>query len=255
MLSMKTGYFKPRRFFDFSPHPFDIGNPLGAWRKYEDNHFLNKICELEQDKFEVFYNYHLLHTLENNICNEEAFLVKVWEVVEDRIKNLKAKDPYSSYHDRYIFRISKLQQFQKYLNRIDQWNARPSHIVIAEKEELIQKQKEELEKLQIRLAELNEHEVVQKIRIEEHFLPVFADLIRQIRELELPSGRKLLRSDHKSPYYMMISKYFSDGGENIPWETARNQFKGQIDEAQKIGNPNKKGKRLFKIVPVEEPEK
>lgn len=117
---MRISYFKPCKPFNFSPDPYDIGNPIGAWQKYEDNHFLSKLYKLDEDKFEEFYKYHLNHSLKNNVCGEEAFFLKVWEIVEDRIKNLKGKDPFSSYHDRYIFRIEKLQQFQKYLNSIDQ---------------------------------------------------------------------------------------------------------------------------------------
>lgn len=249
---MTISYFKPHKLFDFSPHPYDIGNPIGCWKKYEDNHFLNKICELEKEKFEVFYNYHLSHTLENNVCNEETFFVKVWEIVEDRIKNLKRKDPFSSYHDRYIFRIGKLQQFQKYLNSIDQWNVRPTHIVIAEKDQIIQNQKMELEKLQARLAELNEYEVAQKIRIEEDHLPAVIDLLQQMRKLELPSGRKLLRSDHKSPYSKMISKYFSHAEKDIPIETARNYFVEKKGDIPAKGTSIQSEHRLFKIIPLKE---
>ncbi|SDK93047.1 hypothetical protein SAMN04487898_11351 [Pedobacter sp. ok626] len=97
---MNVSYFKPRKFFNFFPHPYDVGNPIGSWHKYEDNHFLNKLYEIDEDKFGEFYKYHLTHTLQNNTCSENAFFFKVWGIVEDRIKNLKAKDPFSSYHDR-----------------------------------------------------------------------------------------------------------------------------------------------------------
>ncbi len=42
-----------------------------------------------------------------------------------------------------------------------------------------------------------------------------SDLIMQMRELKLPSGRLLLRCDNKSPYSKMISKYFSNDGREI----------------------------------------
>lgn len=161
------------------------------------------------------------HALSNNICYEEAFFFKVWGLIEDRIKNLKAKYPLSSYHDRYKFRVEKLQQFQKYLKSIDQWNARPSHIVIAEKDILIQKQKEEIENLTQRLEELNKYEVLQKISIEDNALPTLADLLKQMSDLKLPSGRSFLKCDKKSPYSKMISKYFSQDGKDIPLETSR----------------------------------
>lgn len=50
---------------------------------------------------------------------------------------------------------------------INKWNARPSHIVIAEKDELIHNQKIELEKLSFKLAELNEYEVSLKILVDD----------------------------------------------------------------------------------------
>lgn len=247
---MKRSCFKPRQFFDFSPHPYDIGNLFGYWHKYDDNHFLKIIYTLDEECFTEYYNYHLRYTLENYIGREEEFFYKVWEIIEDRIKYLKKKDPFSSNHDIFLLRIEKLQQFQKYLNSIDQWNARPTQMVITEKDIIIQNQKIELEKLQIRLAELGEYEVAQKIRIEDEHLATVMDLIQQIRELELPSGRKLLRSDHKSPYSKMISKYFSHGGKDIPIETARNYFVDKKGDVPSKGTSIQSEQRLFKITPV-----
>lgn len=134
--------------------------------------------ERKADEFDQFYRRHLLYALKKGTCNKESFFFKVWEIVEGRINNLKAKDPFSSYHDRYIFRIEKLQQFQKYLNSIDKWNARPSHIVIAEKEEIIQRQKEKIEELQGQLDSLKVYEVTQKIWIEEGYAPTLIDLFK-----------------------------------------------------------------------------
>lgn len=96
---MRKSYFKPRNFFEFSPHPYDIGNLFGFWHKYEDNHFLKKLYKVKDVDFEAFYKYHLSHSLDHNICTDEVFFVKVWEIANDRIRHLKAKDPYSSSHD------------------------------------------------------------------------------------------------------------------------------------------------------------
>jgi len=103
--------------------------------------------------------------------------------------------------------LKKLQEFQKYLTSIDKWNARPANIVIAEKDELIQNQKIEIEKLSAKLAELNEYKVSLKILIDDGHQPTFIDVIQQLRELQLPSGRQLIKSDHKIPYAKMIAKY------------------------------------------------
>lgn len=93
---MRVGYFKSHKRFNFFPHPYDIGNIIGLWQKYEDNHFLKKLNGVDEVKLDEFYKYHLSHILTNNICNEEVFFFKLWGSVEGRIKNLKAKDPFSS---------------------------------------------------------------------------------------------------------------------------------------------------------------
>ena len=250
-----TGYFKSRFFFDFSPHPYDIGNPFGPWRKYEDNHILKKLYKIKDGEFEEFYKYHLSHSLEHQVCNEEDFFIKVWEIVNDRIKHLKAKDPYSSSHDRYILWVGKLRQFQKYLNSIDQWNARPSHLVIAEKEEIIQKQKEEIEALQVRWDKLKGYEVSQKIWIKQGYLPTVIDLFKQIEKLELPNGGNLLKYDHQVAYPRMISKYFAHGGNEIPVETLRNYYVNKKDDVPVKGTSIQSEHKLFKIVSVKENKK
>lgn len=247
---MNLNYFKPRKRFDFSPHPYEVGHLIGSWQKYEDNHFLNKLYEVDLNKFDEFYKYHLAYALEENTCSEEAFFVQVWETVENRIKNLKAKDPYSTYHDRYVFRIGKLQQFQKYLNSIDEWNARPAYVVVAEKEEIIRKQKKEIEELQARLDALKVYEVSQKIWIKEGYLTTVIDLFKKMEKLEVPGGGNLLKYDHQVAYPRMISKYFAHGGNDIPIETLRNYYVNKKDDEPVKGTSIQSERKLFKIVPV-----
>ncbi len=155
----------------------------------------------------------------------------------------------------YRQNLAKLQQFQKYLKNLDQWNARPSKIVIAEKDELIQNQKQEIEKLNAELAELNQYEVSLKILIDDGHLPTFIDVIQQLRELKLPSRRKLLKSDHKIPYAKMIAKYFSHGGKDIPIETARNYFVDKKGDITIKGTSIQPEHRLFKVIPIEPAKK
>lgn len=95
----------------------------------------------------------------------------------------------------------KTVQFQYFLNSKDRWDARPLQFLLDEKEEIIHIQQIEIDKLKSTFAASNRYEVLQKIRIEDDHLSTVFDLIRQLRDLELPSGRKLLRSDHKSPYF------------------------------------------------------
>ncbi|RYE27792.1 MAG: hypothetical protein EOP48_34230, partial [Sphingobacteriales bacterium] len=219
---MHKSYFKPRKPFSFSPHPFDLGTFMGLWHSHDDNHFLLKIYRMDEKEYYDYYSYHINYALENNLVSEDDFFHHVWQIVQNRIKHFEMQDPFSRNHAIHRQSIEKLQQFQKYLHSIDKWNARPSHIVIAEKDELIQNQKQEIEKLNAELAELNQYEVSLKILIDDGHLPTFIDVIQQLRELQLPSGRKLIKSDHKIPYAKMIAKYFSHGGKDIPIETARN---------------------------------
>ncbi|WP_448104167.1 hypothetical protein [Pedobacter panaciterrae] len=247
---MKTSYFKPRKSFSFSAHPYDLGTFMGLRYSYDDNHFLLKIYRIEEEEFSRYYNYHLNYALEGNLTGKEDFFRHVWQIVQNRIRHFEMQDPFSSNHAMHKLNIEKLQQFQEYLKRIDEWNARPSHIVIEEKENIIQKQKELIEELQARLDELRVFEVSQKIRVEEGYVATFIDLFKQIEKLELPSGRKLILSDHQIVYPRMISKYFSDGGDDIPVETLRNYYVGKKDDVTSKGTEIKPEQKFFKIVPI-----
>lgn len=252
MSPMKTSYFKPRKSFSFSTHPYDLGTFIGLSHRYDDNHFLLKIYGMNKKEFVDYYNYHLNYALQNNLANEEDFFRYVWQIVQGGIKHYKMQDPFSRNHALYRSNIEKLQQFEKYLTSIDQWDARPAHIVIAEKDELIQHQKTEIEKLQTTLAELNEYEVLQKISIGDNALPTLVDLLKQMSQLRLPSGRKFLACDKKSPYSKMISKYFSNDGRDIPLETSRNYFVEKKGDMPIKGTVIRKEHRIFKIVPIVE---
>jgi hypothetical protein len=252
---MKPSYFKARKPFSFSPHTYDLGTFTGLWHSHDDNHFLLKIYKINEKQFSNYYDYHLNHALENNLISEEDFFRHVWQIVQTRIKHFEMQDPFSSNHGMHRQNLAKLQKFQKYLASIDEWNARPANIVIAEKDDLIQNQKQEIEKLNAKLAELNEYEVSLKILIDDGHLPTFVDVIQQLRKLQLPSDRKLIKSDHKSPYSKMIAKYFSHGGKDIPIETARNYFVDKKGDVTIKGTSIQPEHRLFKVIPIEPTKK
>jgi len=252
---MHISYFKPRKPFSFSPHPYDLGTLMGLWHSHDDNHFLLKIYRIEEKEFADYYSYHLNYALENNLVNEEEFFRHVWQIVKIRIKHFEIQDPFSNNHGIHKDSLKRLQKFEKYLKSIDIWNARPSNIVIAEKDELIQNQKQEIEKLNAELAELNQYEVSLKILIDDGHLPTFIDVIQQLRELQLPSGRKLIKSDHKIPYAKMIAKYFSHGGKDIPIETARNYFVDKKGDVTIKGTSIQPEHHLFKVMPIEPAKK
>lgn len=223
---------------------------MGLWQNHDDNHFLLKIYRINEMEFSDYYSYHLNYALENNFASAKDFFRHVWQIVQTRVKHLEIQDPFSRNHAMHRQQLEKLQQFQNYLTRIDEWNARPSHIVIAEKDEIIHNQKQEIEKLNDKLAELNEYEVSLKILIDDGHLPSFIDVIQQLREIQLPSGRKLLKSDHKIPYAKLIAKYFSHGGKDIPIETARNYFVDKKGDVAIKGTAIQPEHRLFKVIPI-----
>lgn len=248
---MKTSYFKVRRPFSFSSNPYDLGTFMGLPHNYDDNHFVLKIYSMDEKKFVDYYSYHLNYALKNDLTSEEDFFRHVWQIVQNRIKHYEIQNPFSQSHAIHRNNIEKLQQFQKYLKSIDVWDTRSFHLVIEEKEIRIQKQKELIEELQARLDELKVFEVSEKIRIEEGYVATFIDLLKQIEKLELPSGRKLIMSDHQIVYPRMIGKYFSDAGDDIPVETLRNYYVRKNDDVTSKGTEIKPGQKFFKIVPVD----
>ncbi len=252
---MYINYFRPRKAFSFSPHPYDLGTYVGLWRGYDDNHFLLKIYRMKEEEFSVYYRYHLNYALESNLITEKDFFNHVWQIIQRRIIHFETQNPFSRNHAMDRRNLEKLQQFQKYLHCVDEWDVRPSNIIIAEKDELIQKQREEIEKLCQQLEEWNEYQVALKIFIDDGHLPTFIDIVQQLREVRLPSGRKLLKSDYKISYAKMIAKYFSHGGKDIPIETARNYFVDKKGDVAVKGTPIQPGHRLFKIIPIETTKK
>lgn len=162
---MNLSYFKPHKRFSFSAHRYDLGTFFGLWSSHDDNHFLLKIYRIAENEFSDYYNHHLRYCLDNELANNEDFFRHVWEIVNTRVKHFNRQDPFSSKHGSNRRNLDKLKKFQTYLTSIDQWNARPSNIVIDEKDEIIQFQKNEIKELRAELAKLREYEVNGKIRI------------------------------------------------------------------------------------------
>lgn len=63
-----------------------------------------------------------------------------------------------------------------------------------------------IQDLEQQLKAHTKYEVSQKIYVEDDYLSTLIDLIQQLREVELPNGRPLLKSDHHSPYYKIGSE-------------------------------------------------
>jgi len=206
---MRNYNFKHRSFLNFNPHPFDVGNPIGKWHGYEDNHFIRKLLILNDGDYSTYFHHHLDDFVSKEKGTAEQFFKIVWSLVQNWIDILKRNDPLGRDHPTDVTKIKKLSNFHEFVVSIDEWNARPTDVVNAEMEKTIITQQEHIKKLEERLATLNEFETAQKVWIEEGYLPTFIHLFLQIRELTVKGSRKLLKSDHKSPYYKMIGKYFS----------------------------------------------
>lgn len=249
---MTATYFKARKAFDFNPHPFDLGNILGLKMGYEDNHFLLKIYELEKNVFQNYYHFHLEYYLSEGNRSEKEFFSHVWNIVSDRINYFKGQDPFSAKHSLHISNIRKLNEFLDFLALLDKWNIRPNDLLIKEKDGEIMKLRAELEMLQKKLADLEKYEVAVKPMVQDDHLPTFIDLLQQMKNLTLPNGRKLLVSDHESPYYKMVSKYFVYNGRDIPVNTARNYFvqKDPKDSMKGVKIPH--DKKLFQIITIKQ---
>jgi len=249
---MSNHNFKHQKFFDFKPHPFDVGNPFGKWQGYEDNHFIRKLLKLNIDQYVAYYHHHADDYVNKGKGKPEQFFKIVWSLIHIWIDILIRKDPLGSDHPLDVIKINKLNAFKEFMISIDQWNSRPADIVNAEMEKLILTQREHIKTLEERLARLNEFEAAQKVWIEEGYLPTFIHLFLQIRDLTVKGSRKLLKSDHKSPYYKMISKYFSDGGSPVKTETVKNYFSPEAGTG-KMKTEVPPEKQLFKIVPNDIP--
>jgi len=251
---MSSKYFKYRKAFQRNAHPYDLGVLTGLRRGSDDNHFLLNIYKLEPSSFEEYYRYHLDHYLSKNEekTSEKEFFAHVWQRVARRIEYFERKDPFSSKHALYMSNIEKLQEFQKFLLPRDKWNIAPSDVLLKEKDAKIAELYQKIEALEKELEDLKEFNVAVKAMIQDEHLPTFIDLIHQIKDLSLPNGRKLVRSDYDSPYYKLVAKYFAYGGKDIPINSARNYFVKKDPKDAAKGVKIEEHEKLFKIVPKDQ---
>lgn len=247
---MKSQYFKTRKAFDFNAHPYALGNILGIRPGYEDNHFLLKIYGLDASTYEDYYRYHLDGYLSKNTDNREKdFFAHIWHIVSDRIAYFQGRDPFSSKHALYLSNIEKLKSFQSFLSPKDKWNIRPNELLLTEKDNLIAELRKKIGALEEKLSKLEDFEVSVKAMVQDDHLPTFIDLIHQLKDLTLPNGRKLLKSDYESPYYKLVAMYFTYEGKDIPISTARNYFVKKDPKDAKKGVKIEEHEKLFLIVP------
>lgn len=245
---MKGPYFKLREKFDFSPHRFEIGNPLIQSWHFNHNHLFKKIYSLPVSDYPEFYNYHLQYFFQQNPDQEQQFFEHLSRLTSERIAYYKMKDPFSSRQKAYQSNLTKLESFQLFLRSIDQWHVSETlESVIAEKQRIIEQLTAENTRLKEQVKAMKEYEVTEKIDIVENHLGTLVDLIQQIQQLKLEGGKKLLNVQTKSAGYKMLSRYFLHGRNPIPLETARNYFSGKDDDASSKGTKVRNDHKLFII--------
>jgi len=222
---MRERFFKFRRRFDFSPHPYEIGNPIFPNKKLADNFFALKLYSLPDGEYHAFYNFHLDHYLQRNPGGKEAFFRKVNSSIQRRIAFYSVKDPFKKVYEIHSANLDKLESFQKFLNRIDEWNVNTStEKILREKDAEIALLKNKLADLQERFDKVLQYEASEKIVINSGSIAAFMDLMRQLRKQVLPNGKRLVVTQGHSPWYKMIAKNFVHGDKPIPLATAQNYF-------------------------------
>ncbi|TCD12990.1 hypothetical protein EZ449_02785 [Pedobacter frigidisoli] len=246
---MTERFFKFRGRFDFSPHPYEIGNPIFSNRKLEDNFFALKLYSLPDGEYRAFYDFHMAYYLLRNPNGKEAFFRKVNRSIQRRITFYSAKDPFKNVYEIHSANLDKLEAFQKFLNSIDEWNVNTSvEKMLSQRDAEIGFLKGNLADLQARLDELLQYEASEKIVINSGNIAAFMDVMRQIRKLVLPNGKRLVTTQGHSPWYKMIAKNFVHGEKPIALAAAQNYFSSE-DSSKYIFIADKD--RAFDIVPVD----
>ncbi|WP_025141553.1 hypothetical protein [Pedobacter jeongneungensis] len=245
---MTERFFKFRGRFDFSPHPYEIGNPIFHNRKLEDNFFALKLYSLPDGEYKAFYDFHLNHYLLRYPDGREAFFRKVNRSIQRRITFYSGKDPFRSVYEIHSANLDKLEAFQGFLNTIDEWNVNTSmEKLLSQKDAEIAQLKSKVVGLQAQLDEMLQYEASEKIVINSGNLAAFMDLMRQLQKLMLPNEKRLVSTQGHSPWYKMVAKNFVHGDKPIPLATAQNYFSSE-DSSKYIFISDKD--RVFNIVPV-----
>jgi len=245
---MTERFFKFRRRFDFSPHPYEIGNPLFSNRKLEDNFFALKLYSLPDGEYKAFYDFHLNHYLLRNPDGRETFFRKVNRSIHRRITFYSGKNPFKSEYEIHSANLDKLEAFSDFLATIDEWNVNTStEKMLNQRDAEIAQLKRHLADLQAQLDEILQYEASEKIVINSGNLAAFMDLMRQFQKLMLPTEKRLLSTQGFSPWYKMVAKNFVHGDKPIPLATAQNYFSSE-DSSKYIFISDKD--RAFDIVPI-----
>jgi hypothetical protein len=242
-------YFKFRGRFELNPPRYDIGWPIFTDRIFGLNFFVDKIYKIRDDEYATFYNHQLNHYLQGNAGQEEAFFDHVYDTITTRIKFYKGLKPSGSAYAKGLIFTAKLEVFLTFLKSIDQWHkTQPLESVISDKNKQIDQLEERIKELESLVKEAAKYEAGEKIVISKDGLPVFIDLIDQVRELKLPNGNKLVNSQTASPWYKLIAKSFLNVDKPIAIGTAQNYFPADKDNPSPKYTIISEKDKLFKII-------
>lgn len=229
---MEGKYFKARDRFDFKPNKYEIGTPVFIRKTHLDRHFLNKIMNLNIEEHSHLYDFHLSHYLKREPENEELFFKEIYALLQTYLnleKNKNALKVYPKEKYQSDQRIKKYKAFIEMLESKDKWAV--TSIETAKINELIEenkKLKEELEKYRIKPNH--------KIQIMTNEKEVLIDLFHQIQSLKHweDKNKDLLITHSQNTWAKIFANYFSEMGEDIPFNTIKKHF--GIDEIGKYLN-------------------
>jgi hypothetical protein len=242
-------YFKFRGRIELFPHRYDIGWLIFTDRILGLNFFVDKIYKIREDEYHPFYYYQLEYYLTDNPTQEEAFFHHVYQIITERIEYYKGLKPFGSAYAKGLIFTAKLEVFLTFLKTIDRWHkTQPLESVISDKNRLIDQLEERVKELEGLLKEAAKYEAGEKIVISKDGLPVFINLVDQIRELKLPNGNKLVNSQTASPWYKLLAKNFLNGDKPIAIGTAQNYFPADKDNPPPKYTIIAEKDKLFKII-------
>ncbi|MCX3264197.1 hypothetical protein [Pedobacter agri] len=223
---MSIIYFKPLDRFDFSSTTLDIGNPITWSRSHFLKHLFKRIFALDSTRFKEFYNHHLHYYLENiDEGQEQTYFKSLFEIVDRQLKVLNGRDVYAENHVTTQRQLAHLENFMSLLISLDKWNIHKSFgSVVAKQESDIHELQRQIETLKLELKNATELETTQFINIPKGGFLSFVDLVIQMEEIKLPSGKQLVFAEFQIVWVKMICKYFREDNREIDFNRVRRYF-------------------------------
>jgi hypothetical protein len=248
---MSLEFFRQRDRFDFSKDTLDIGHPLFWDRESFLKHFFLRVVAISADRWQEFYHHHLSYYLKKHPdANEEIFFRVLWQLLETRLKSLRAKDIYESKtHERDIKEIQQLESFTKFLSSIDRWNSHETERGI-----MIRLQKELnsalnlVEKLKADLKEAKNLEPSDQINIPNGYALTLADIFIELQKLKVDAKHELVFSRTQAVWMKMICRYFTEDHKPIKLERLKRYFSPDPDNPDNVKYSEiPANKKLFKF--------